>query len=184
MGEQCSKSCVKTKSYRKPSVRTPVVRKPKEPEQPHTQNAPSAKPSVKSSFVEQMAVEMVPDVLRKAYSGDVPSLRSMLDSGFPIDYPLNSSGWTLAHIAAEKGIEELADLVVSAWGDLEVQELGQGWTPLMVAAVNGNDQVAKVFLKGGAKRRVKDNNGMNARELAQKYKNLHVYKVLISPDNF
>lgn len=36
-----------------------------------------------------------------AYRGDIHRVEEHLDNGFPLDFPLNESGWTLLHIAAD-----------------------------------------------------------------------------------
>jgi uncharacterized protein len=57
-----------------------------------------------------------------------------------------------------------------------------GGTPLMWAAVYGNQQVAKVLLEHKAKPTIKDNHGMTALDWAVKNKRMKVIEVLQSSD--
>lgn len=47
-----------------------------------------------------------------------------LNKGFPIDFPLNESGWTLLHVAADTGNLEFIMLLIEAGMDIDIKEKG------------------------------------------------------------
>lgn len=118
-------------------------------------------------------------VLLDAYNGNLESVRGHLLAGFKVDFPLNQSGWTLAHIASQTGNLSMLEMLIEHHCDLDIQEVGEGWTPVMVAAINNSPEIAKVLLKNRADLSIKDYSQKTAIQLAEKYKSISVHQVLV-----
>ena len=117
-------------------------------------------------------------MLRAAYSSDIQKVCTLLEEGFPVNRALGPSGFTLAHLAAQTADLDLLKVCLKYSADLDVQELGEGLTPLMVAAVTGGLKVVETLLRNGATLCVKDFYGRTSYSLALKYRNHKVSELL------
>ncbi|CAG9325480.1 unnamed protein product [Blepharisma stoltei] len=193
MGETCSKSQSKRQKKRpalQPSCQEQVTASldrnndmTKAIEEFHTRNTirsnnrNSTNRSSMSTF-DSYAIKHVQEVLNAAYRGELDVVNAHIGLGFPVDFPLNQSGWTLSHIAAQTGNEIMLEFLIKYEPDFDVQEIGEGWTPLMVAAINNKEKIAEILVKNGADKWIKDNGGKTAVDLAEKYRSSGVCKVL------
>jgi ankyrin repeat protein len=105
-------------------------------------------------------------------------VRGHLEHGFVIDFPLDRSGWTLLHLACQKGNLEFLTMLLQYKPYLDAQETAEGWTPLMVCAINNFDELAKILLNKGADKLVLDNSNRTAKQLAEKYKSEKVLNII------
>ena len=82
----------------------------------------------------------------------------------------DSHGETALHAAARFGHAECAkallDVGESRIVDLEIPETTFGWTPLLVACVDGHEELVKILLESGADGHRKDSSGWTAKEHA------------------
>lgn len=63
---------------------------------------------------------------------------------------LTASGLTPLCIAATKGFVRIAETLLKAGADIDLQKVENDWTPLFFAAVNGHTAVVKLLVKYGA----------------------------------
>lgn len=117
-------------------------------------------------------------VLVAAYKGNIEEVTEHLSKGFPTNFGLNESGWTLMHIAADKGDMALLQLVLECGANIDITEDAENWTPLMVAAMNRKYETVEILLRKGAKHTMKDKSNKTAMELAMQYGSIEVGKCL------
>ncbi|CAG9317631.1 unnamed protein product [Blepharisma stoltei] len=132
-----------------------------------------------STLNDSYSFEYAQQVLLDAYKGNLDIVNKHIKEGFAVDFPLNQSGWTLAHIAAQMKNLEMLETLIKYKCDLDIQEIGEGWTPIMVAAINNSIEIAKMLIKYNADLSIKDNSQMTAIQLAEKYRSREVYEVLV-----
>lgn len=85
---------------------------------------------------------------------------ALIDSGADI-HAKTSSGLSVLHGAAEKGLSKLVKVAIE--NGCDSNQLNEfGFTPLMSATRSGNADVVKVLLKGGADVSIKDSDGLTA----------------------
>ena len=77
-------------------------------------------------------------------------------------------GEVCLHEASHKGYPAIVILLLAAGANVDKQEDYDGWTPLIMAANNGKIEVVKELLKAGANKKLKDNDGKTAYDLARK----------------
>lgn len=98
---------------------------------------------------------------------------------------VNKAGWTALHYAARSShfenfqiakalIENGADLNVLA----NVDDVGK-WTPLILAARNGNERIAEALIEKGADLNVADKHGWTALHYASRDNRVRIVKALI-----
>jgi ankyrin repeat protein len=104
-----------------------------------------------------------------AYRGDTEKVRDHLNTGFPIDYELNDAGWRLVHIAAYIGNCSLMKLLIQTKADLNVRDLEEQWTPLMIAAMNSRLEIVRLLTSNGADLLAVDLAGKASIDLARQY---------------
>jgi ankyrin repeat protein len=103
---------------------------------------------------------------------------AMLERGASANETLTSSGYSIAHVAAQHGFVPLLEAFVRAGGNLELRCLS-GWTPLQHALINHNNACAKAMLtRLGARINVEDLEKVHlyedTRKLVDDYKALAV----------
>jgi len=62
----------------------------------------------------------------------------------------NAMGWQPLLIAAQKNMSAVVETLLEMGADVECEDAKSGWTPLMHAVVNGNEQIVKCLLANNA----------------------------------
>jgi len=101
-----------------------------------------------------------------------------LEEGFPINQPLTAQGWSLLHLAAQAGDVALLDMLVGTGAKVDIVEKEYLWTPLMIAAMYGQEEAVYALVQKGASLTAKDKDGDTAKTLASKYSQRRVAKIL------
>jgi ankyrin repeat protein len=166
MGNDCSKPCKKSKTSRPASSSR----------NPNSLNHLSS--SNNRETINQFSLTTFKEVQSLANKGDISKVKQYLETGFLVDFPLDQSGWTLLHLACQKGNISLVETILKHHPYLDAQELAEGWSPLMVSAVNDFEEIFKILEKAGADRFLKDNSGKNVFDLVEKYKSVKVKQVI------
>lgn len=95
--------------------------------------------------------------------------------------------WTCLHYAAHFNADQILEYLLSRtyhrnleqFAEIVNTQTKEGWSPLMVTAIFGAVECAKVFIKyGGIKTDLVDNEGKTALELAEYYGAIYCYEVL------
>lgn len=103
----------------------------------------SLNPSASASFGRDKQYEIVGHI--RAH--DTDSVKSMLEEGFPIDFPMSSfNSRTPLHIAAENGAVHIAEMLLKKGAKVDPEDSG-GLTPLFVAMQNCNETMLQLFSK-------------------------------------
>ncbi len=97
------------------------------------------------------AASLPPDspVADAAMNGDVEAVRALLRQGADANAP-QGDGLTAIHWAAEKGIAELAEILIYAGANVRSVTRNGGYTPLHLAARGGHAPVVETLLGAGA----------------------------------
>ncbi|KAK6533116.1 hypothetical protein TWF281_007271 [Arthrobotrys megalospora] len=90
------------------------------------------------------------------------------------------AGWSVVHFIAAKGTSRLLEYVASKEADLNVQTSEEGWTPLHVAGMLGQEFVFNSLLIHQADRYKRDNKGELPRVNAPEYHRRSVSKLVKS----
>lgn len=78
---------------------------------------------------------------------------------------VNQSGWSALHYAATGGHARIAAFLIGAKADVNA-ESPNGTTPLMMAAMYGNEETVKLLLESGAEAYPRNDNGLSAEDFA------------------
>ena len=100
-----------------------------------------------------------------AMLGDIQQVRALLRSGADAS-AAQGDGMTALHWAADRGAEEMAEVLVYAGADLEATTRVGAFTPLLVASRSGNATVVRVLLEVGARVARRTTTGETALHLA------------------
>ena len=166
MGNDCSKPCKKQRKLTNAQERSSI------------QSVKRFSSASNRETVNQYSLTSFKEVQSLAHDNNLVQLKKYLDTGFLIDFPLDQSGWTLLHLGSQKGNLKLVELLLNYNPYLDAQELGEGWTPLMVSAVNDFVSIFLLLVQSGADKFLKDKSGKNVFDLAQKYKSTNILKLL------
>lgn len=115
------------------------------------------------------AIELVtPLLFLAAQLGSVTLCEAFINFGVPVNYTDSTHNDETALFVASKlnHVELVKFLVGPANADIELAESIYQWTPLFVAAVDGNEAVADVLLASGARIDKVDSSGWRAMEHA------------------
>jgi glycerophosphodiester phosphodiesterase len=93
-------------------------------------------------------------------------LTVLMNAGFDINQQ-DEEGETALHAAARLGYKECAKVLLESRKiKLDLKEYSFAWTPLFVAAVNGQLDIVKLLLEAGADAKLLDDSGWTAKEHA------------------
>lgn len=83
---------------------------------------------------------------------------------------LNQPGWTALHYAAAAGDDEIVRILLARGAKIDAlsPRASGAYTPLMMAAREGQDGTAVLLIKQGAKAALKNGEGLNAEQLAER----------------
>jgi ankyrin repeat protein len=91
-----------------------------------------------------------------AAAGDLAKVKALLKDNPELVSSRDSNGNTALHLAAEKGRQGVAELLLIYTAEVNARNQF-GWTPLHLAARNGHKDVAKLLLANKADLNAKDN---------------------------
>ena len=94
-----------------------------------------------------------------ALAGKLHAVQWLLEKGATVTIKDNS-GWNTLHHAAQGGETDVISLIHTHLPNIE-SKTGDGYTPLMVAALAGKLHAVQWFLKKGATVTIEDNSGWN-----------------------
>jgi len=80
--------------------------------------------------------------------------------------------------AAGKGNNVVIEILLEGRADINTRDK-DGFTPLMLAIINCNDQTAKKLIKKGADLNIKNNNGLTSLTLARAYAKKELIELLV-----
>jgi len=120
--------------------------------------------------INAFSLEHYKTVQEIANAGDSDMLKKFLQQGFLVDFPLDQSGWTLLHLSCQSSDFKLLEVILSFAPYVDAQETAEGWTPLMICAINNLDKFGNMLISNKADTKLVDKSGKNAKELAEKYR--------------
>eukprot|EP01134_Creolimax_fragrantissima_P000931 CFRG0931T1 len=109
--------------------------------------------------------------------GDAKAVYILLERGAQIDYR-NSSGHTALTIACLMGNEKIAKDLIDAGANVNNRDLATGKTPLHTASTEGNCNLVRLLLKGGADPTICDTTGRSPVDMAKIYRRDDVLQLL------
>jgi ankyrin repeat protein len=104
-----------------------------------------------------------------AKSGDVQTIRALLDSGVPVDH-CGEQGNTALHYAAREGRKDAVQALLLARAEVNRRNRDQR-TPLHWAAANGGASVVRLLAQAGADLEARNLDGETPLEVANYWNN-------------
>ena len=171
MGNNCSNPCSKPKSSQS-------FQSSKNSLSLNSVQSQSSLRSTPRETINQFSLTNFKLVQQLANQNKISSIKGFLDQGFLVDFPLDQSGWTLLHLSCQQNNLELVEFLLKYKPYLDAQELAEGWTPLMVCAINDFEEIARLLILKGADKEILDKSSKTAKELAVKYKSFKFLKII------
>ena len=109
--------------------------------------------------------EPLSPLVQAASTGDIASVRSLLESGADPDLGGGSNGWTPLFHAIHKNQKEAVIALLEGGADIS-SRAGNGDTPLMIAAGYGQTEIVKILLETGADVYATKQHGLTALDSA------------------
>ena len=94
-----------------------------------------------------------------AFTANLQAVKCLLEKGADPSLEANKR-WNVLHFASQGGDPRIIHLIVNHVTDIE-SRTAQGYTPLMIAAVNAKLQAVNCLLEKGADPSLQDNDGWN-----------------------
>jgi tetratricopeptide (TPR) repeat protein len=104
-------------------------------------------------------------LLRATFSGDLNTIRSLLDEGKNINQR-DEEGSTPLMVAASRGHIAIARELLSRGAGVNLRN-DYGWTPLMMATAGRNAEIVKLLLARGADPEIQNRDGKNTLAVAR-----------------
>ena len=117
-------------------------------------------------------------VAEAVMAGDKDAVRALLKDGADVN-SAQGDGMTALHWAAMKGEAEIAEMLLYAGANPKATTRLGGYTPLLLAAKNGNPAMIRVLVKGGADVKGTTSTGVTPLMLAAQSGIADAVKVLI-----
>ena len=120
-------------------------------------------------------------LLHAAWKGHLPAVRWLVERGAR----LNRQGreWAALHYAAFAGHAEVVGYLLERGADINALSTN-GSTPLMMAAREGREAIAKTLLAAGARRDIVNERGDDAMRWAMRYNNLRIAQEIAGAEGF
>ena len=98
------------------------------------------------------------DWVEKVATEDIGAVKEYLDAGTDVN-ATNHLGWTPLQVAAQEGLNEIAELLIATGADVNVKRGDTGWTLLHYAACDGHKEVIELLIVKGADVNAKNRGG-------------------------
>lgn len=102
-------------------------------------------------------------LMMAAFKHNKEAVLALLDKGAVVNRP----GWTALHYAAAAGDDEIAKILLDNHAYIDASAPAK-FTPLMIAAREGNDSTVKLLMEEGADASLKNSEGLTAAQIAQR----------------
>ncbi|WP_186408052.1 ankyrin repeat domain-containing protein [Candidatus Accumulibacter aalborgensis] len=116
-----------------------------------------------------------------AWGGHQEAVKWLLEHGAPLDRQGNQ--WGALHYAVFNGHAQVVADLMARGANVNARS-PNGSTPLMMAAREGRDALARVLLEAGANSRLQSDWGDTALTMAMRYDHLRLAKMIASPEEF
>jgi hypothetical protein len=116
-----------------------------------------------------------------AWGGHQEAVKWLLEHGAPLDRQGNQ--WGALHYAVFNGHAKVVADLMARGANVNARS-PNGSTPLMMAAREGRDALARVLLEAGANSRLQSDWGDTALTMAMRYDHLRLAKMIASPEDF
>jgi uncharacterized protein len=113
-------------------------------------------------LVASAATDSVADAARR---GDKAEVKQLLESGADVNVA-TGDGMTALHWAAQNGVVDLAKMLLIAGANVRATTRLGGYTPLLMAATNGDAAMIQALVDGGARPGAANSNGTTPLMLA------------------
>lgn len=107
-------------------------------------NLSQHRPSRDDRFAARIAI------FTAAWTGETARIAALLTRTPTLAQSRNSEGWTPLHYAAQRGHQQVVELLLAHQADFQAREEAWGWTPLHLAAKHGHKEVAALLEARGA----------------------------------
>lgn len=121
----------------------------------HAHSASASNPSVHQTLDE---LEFERSLSNAALCGEVEKVKDHLRKGTDAN-AYDSGGYAPLHYAARKGHIEIAQILLSHGGDVDIRTKAGKATPLLRAAFSGKEEMCKFLVDKGANVRAIDDDG-------------------------
>jgi len=90
----------------------------------------------------------------------------------------SKDGWSALHHACRLGFKDVAKSLLDSRADIECRDDLNGYTPLMVCATQGHEEVCSLLLERGASKDTKNNYGKTAADCARPWGHFELLQLL------
>ncbi len=116
-----------------------------------------------------------------AWGGHRDAVRWLLAHGAPLER--QGDNWGALHYAVFNGHQQLVEELIARGANVNARSPNLS-TPLILAAREGRDEVARRLLEAGADVRARNDWGDSALTMAMRYDHLRLAKMISSPEEF
>ncbi|MCM8596480.1 ankyrin repeat domain-containing protein [Accumulibacter sp.] len=116
-----------------------------------------------------------------AWNGHHDAVRWLLDHGAPLER--EGRQWGALHYAVFNGHGKVADDLLARGANVNARA-PNGATPLMLAAREGQEALARVLLESGADAKLQSDWGDTPLTMAMRYDHLRIARMISSPEEF
>ena len=120
-------------------------------------------------------------LLHAAWKGHLPAVRWLVEHGARPNR--QGKEWVALHYAAFAGHAEVVAYLLERGADINALSTN-GSTPLMMAAREGKEAIAKALLVAGARRDIVNERGDDAMRWAMRYNNLQIARDIAGAESF